>query len=295
MYSLEEPPIPERRQPIRHSSRPNDKPRPKDKPGPKEPAGPPPHDASGPPRRDPADAPDRPWLRTALWLAVGAAAVSGAGLWIDHRISRIERDVGQAIVRLEDAGSSLRLLWTTTTRLDATRSERQDLLQDSITFVRNFVETELNKLWSSAYAEHERRLNLTDERIAGNNRSIRQILDASGRTNTRLDLLLAQNHSLESDLRSVSETALALRQTLIRLTDQLGSLESQINNSRAVQAQMDGRVGGVERWVEEFRGEGLNAANMRGRLASIAADLRMVSLRVDSLRTPGPPRRVGTQ
>jgi len=288
MYSLEEPPIPERRQPIRHSSRPNQKAKsePKAKPEPNE---------RQPTLRDPDDEADRSWLKAVLWVILAGSVLAGAGLWIDHRVTRIENDVGQALVSLEDAGSSLRLLWTTTTRLDATRSERQDLLQDSLAFVRNFVETELNKLWSSAYAEHERRLNLTDDRIAANNRSIRQMIDASGRTNSRLDMLLSQNQALESDLRSVSETALALRQTLIRLTDQLGSLESQINASRSVQAQMANRVGGVEQWVDEFRGEGLTAQTVRGRLTSIAADLRSVSLRIDSLRTTVTPRRIGTQ
>jgi chromosome segregation ATPase len=232
-------------------------------------------------------------MKSVLWVALAGAVLTGAGLWIDHRVTRIETDLGQTLVRLEDAGSSLRLLWSTTTKLDATRSEREDLLQDSLAFVRNFVETELNKMWSTAYGEHERRLNLTDDRIAANNRSIRQMIDASGRTNSRLDVLLSQNRALESDLRSVSETALALRQTLTRLTDQLGSLESQINSSRVVQAQMANRVGGVEQWIEEFRGQGLNAANVRGRLASIAADLRMVSMRIDSLTTM--PRRLGTR
>jgi hypothetical protein len=49
--------------------------------------------------------------------------------------------------------------------------------------------------------------------------------------------------------------------------------------------QIANRVNGVETWVEGFRDENLSAVTVRDRLASLARDLRAVSLRVDSLRT----------
>jgi chromosome segregation ATPase len=230
-------------------------------------------------------APGRPWVRFAVLLLVAGTAGAGTYLWIDRRMTELEGNVAHALTTLEDAGGSLRLLWNTTTKLDENQAARQALLQDSIVSVKAFVETELGKLWETAYKDHEARLVQNDDRLRRHDNSIRQVAEATGRTNIRLDAMLSQNRTLEQNLRSVNETADALRETIVALSGQIQELQNQLSTARASQVQIANRVNGVETWVEGFRDENLSAATVRDRLASLARDLRAVSLRVDSLRT----------
>jgi chromosome segregation ATPase len=218
-------------------------------------------------------------------LVVAGTAGAGTYLWIDRRMTELEGNVAHALTTLEDAGGSLRLLWNTTTKLDENQAARQALLQDSIVSVKAFVETELGKLWETAYKDHEARLVQNDDRLRRHDNSIRQVAEATGRTNIRLDAMLSQNRTLEQNLRNVNETADALRETIVALSGQIQELQNQLSTARASQVQIANRVNGVETWVEGFRDENLSAATVRDRLASLARDLRAVSLRVDSLRT----------
>lgn len=224
-------------------------------------------------------------MRFAVLLAVAGTAGAGTYTWIDRRMTELEGNVAHALTSLEDAGGSLRLLWNTTTKLDENQAARQALLQDSIVSVKAFVETELGKLWETAYRDHEARLTESADRLSSHDRSIRQLVDATGRTNIRLDAILSQNRTLEQNLRSVNETADALRQTIVAVSSQIQELQNQLSSARASQVQIANRVQGVESWVEGFRDENLSAAAVRDRLATLARDLRAVSLRVDSLRT----------
>jgi chromosome segregation ATPase len=226
---------------------------------------------------------ERTWGRYAAGVVIAATVAGGTWFWMDRRMSAIEDRLTGVARSVEDAGASLRLLWTTTTKLDESQVARQDVLQDSIGFVRQFVESEVNKLWNTAYLDHERRLGQSEGRLRNNDQAIRQLATATGSTNTRLDVLMSQNRSLEENLRLVSATAAGLRQSLLTLTGQLSELQGQLTSARTTQTQMANRVEGVERWVAEFREEDLDAETVRERLTSLVTDLRTMSMRVDSL------------
>jgi chromosome segregation ATPase len=225
------------------------------------------------------------WIHFAALVAVAGGAAGGTYIWIDRRMSELEGNLAHALTSLEDAGGSLRLLWNTTTKLDENQAARQALLQDSILSVKSFVESELGKLWETAYRDHESRLAQNSARLRSHDASLRQLADATGRTNIRLDALLSQNRTLEQNLNGVNETAAALRQTLTALTAQLQELQGQLSTARVAQTQIATRVDGVENWVDGFREENLSAEQVRDRLATLARDLRVVASRVDSLRT----------
>jgi len=224
-------------------------------------------------------------LQYAVLLLVAGSAAGATYFWIDRRMNELEGNLAHALTTLEDAGGSLRLLWNTTTKLDENQAARQALLQDSILSVKSFVETELGKLWETAYRDHESRLAQNADRLRSHDASIRQLMDATGRTNVRLDAILSQNRTLEQNLRNVSESATALRQTLAALSDQIQGLQGQLSTARVAQTQIATRVDGVELWVDGFREENLSAETVRDRLATLARDLRTVAMRVDSLRT----------
>jgi chromosome segregation ATPase len=280
MYNLEEFPPPDRRHPAKPAI-------PARRTKPAEAA------ATAEPARRTGRGPGRSWVQYAALVAVAGGAAGGTYYWIDQRMSELESNLAHALTSLEDAGGSLRLLWNTTTKLDENQAARQALLQDSILSVKSFVESELGKLWETAYRDHETRLAENADRLRSHNASIRQLVDATGRTNIRLDAILAQNRTLEQNLSNVSESAGALRQTLAALTSQLQELQGQLSTARVAQTQIATRVDGVEDWVDGFREENLSAETVRNQLATLARDLRMVASRVDSLRTQSAAPRVG--
>ena len=236
-----------------------------------------------------------PGLALVSSAGIATAILAGAGFWMNHRLSRIETGLASALTGLDEAGASLRLLWTTTTRLDETQGERQDVLQDSLGFVKSYVDSEVSKLWRSAYLEHQSRLDQNSRRIAANGESITRLLDASSQASARLDAFSRRFAVQESDLRGFGEAVEGLRQTTQSLTDQYGDIERQVVAERAARLLVDGRLQGVEQWTAGFRGEGLTARTLQTRLASLVADLRAVSVRLDSLRLAVDSVRVGTR
>jgi len=253
-----------------------------------------------PPKREPPKAKSGgsfrlPGLALVSSAGIATAILAGAGFWMNHRLSRIETGLASALTGLDEAGASLRLLWTTTTRLDETQGERQDVLQDSLGFVKSYVDSEVSKLWRSAYLEHQSRLDQNSRRIAANGESITRLLDASSQASARLDAFSRRFAVQESDLGGFGEAVEGLRQTTQSLTDQYGDIERQVVAERAARLLVDGRLQGVEQWTAGFRGEGLTARTLQTRLASLVADLRAVSVRLDSLRLAVDSVRVGTR
>ena len=226
------------------------------------------------------------WIGHFVWLAVVLTAGTAGWLMMDREVSALERDLAAARADFEDAAGSLRLLWTTTVRLDESQGARQDLLQDSINVIKSYVNAEVERLWQTAYLDHERRLNQSADRIRGNTASIRYLQDAAARSDARLAGLLDENRTLAAALRVANDTAAMLRRSLVVLSGQLAGVQAQFTATRADQAQIAGRIDGVEGWVGEFRAENLSAGTVKSRLASLVADVRAVSQRVDSLRMP---------
>jgi chromosome segregation ATPase len=253
-----------------------------------------------PPKREPpkpkGGGPVRlPGLALVTCAAITVAFLAATGFWIDHRLSRIETDLASARTGLDEAGASLRLLWTTTTRLDESQGERQDVLQDSLGFVRDYVESEVSKLWRSAYLDHQNRLEQNARRIATNGETIARLLDASSQASARIDAFSRRFAVQDADLHSLGEAVDGLRQASQSLTDQYSDIEKQIVAERAARLLVDGRLQGVEQWNAAFRGEGLSAHSLQTRLASLAADLRAATVRLDSLRLAVDSVRVGTR
>ncbi|MCI0436180.1 MAG: hypothetical protein L0271_21440 [Gemmatimonadetes bacterium] len=246
-----------------------------------------------------------PWLRIMLlFLTAAAAVIAAAGTWwsMQRRISELSTELADARATLQSATASLQLLWTTTTKLDETQDSRQERLADSLTAVRTFAETE-SRLWETAYGEHESVLQTQAQRLAlleRNSAAVVRLTDASLRTNTKLDALMNRSAMIEADVRTVGAALATLRQTLALLTDEFASLErrftamsdrivqqeSQLVSSRSDQSRIGVRLDDVESWVSPFRAAGLDAGSLRSRLAALAADLRTITMRVDSLRRP---------
>jgi hypothetical protein len=107
------------------------------------------------------------WLPFAAILAIGASAGgAGAFLWAERRVATLEGALMEARTELQTTHSSLRTLWETTTRLDAVRGQGQDFLRDSLASVQQFVDSEVNKLWQTAYLENRERLDTDAAHIA---------------------------------------------------------------------------------------------------------------------------------
>jgi hypothetical protein len=75
-----------------------------------------------------------------------------------------------------------------------------------------------------------------------------------------------------------------VRQVLAGISGQLGELQSQFAATRVARGQLDRRIGGVERWVDEFTSAGLDGDAVQQRLASLVDEIEMMTARVDSLQ-----------
>jgi chromosome segregation ATPase len=250
-------------------------------------------------------------LGFAIALLAIAATVAALQLRIARRVAHLEHELAQTSASLAEARGSLSLLWTTTTRLDATQAQRADslqlTLQDSIESVQAYAENEFSRFWQTAYLSHERRLDETANRIRVNGEAIGELANATGRTHTRIDDLVRQDQAHQATLVGVNETVTSLRNSLasldrqiVTLDDQitaldvqLGTVTGQVNTARGAQAQLGTRIDGVEEWVDGFREEGLSASIVQSRLAALVRDLRLVAMRVDSLRATREPLRRG--
>jgi len=216
-----------------------------------------------------------------------------------RRVAVLEVELTAARQAMEAATGSLQLLWTTTTRLDETQDARQARLADSLGAVLDFTEIEVSR-WDSAYDDHEDALREQQDRLRRSDATMRQILDAGTRASTRMDALMNRSAMIESDLRRVTDSSAALRESLSLLTaeftaqerrltgvsTQFAALADVAETRRSDQLRLAGRVDVVESWVDAFRGARLDAGTVRDRLASLSADVRALSLRVDSLRGP---------
>lgn len=225
------------------------------------------------------------WIPFAAVLAIGlSAAAGGAYWWVERRIGHLEEELTAARTELATARSSLRLLWTTTTRLDEAQARRQAGLQDSIGSVQAFFDSEVNKLWEGAYLEHGRRLDNNTALIGAHDRSIRTILDQSDQTSARIDALFRENETQYAGIRDVGERLDAIGQSLAAVTGQVTDMQSRLANAQVARGQLATRISGVEVWMDGFTGAGLNGEAVDQRLAALVADLRTMTARVDSLR-----------
>jgi chromosome segregation ATPase len=245
---------------------------------------------------------------TLVLLAVGAT-VAAMQVRMHRRVAQLEVRIEATAQGLSEARNSLSLLWTTTTHLDATQAERADslklTLQDSIASVQAYAENEFTRIWQTAYLEHERRLNAAATGIRQNGEAIGQLASQSGRTNARIDELVRADQSRTTVIAGMEETVSSMHQTLAAvdgqidvlddavtaLDVQISALTGEVNSSRNTQVRLGTRVDGVEQWVDGFRSEGLNANAVQSRLSSLVEDLRLVRIRVDSLRMQREPRR----
>lgn len=282
MYDLEEPPPPRRDKPVKESS-------------------------SG--VRTPVAS-----VGFMVVLFVAAGAVAALQVRTARRVSRLETRLETTAQGLAEARNSLSLLWTTTTQLDATQAERADslklTLQDSIASVQAYAETEFSRFWETAYLEHERRLDAAASGIRRNGDAIGQLTTQSSRVNARMDELARSDQAQGDAISNVGQTVSSMSATLTSVDNQMDALDGaitaldvqisaltgELNTSRTAQARLGTRVDGVEQWVDGFRSEGLNADAVQSRLASLVEDLRLVRMRVDSMRMTREPRRgIGNQ
>jgi hypothetical protein len=241
-------------------------------------------------------------------LAVGAT-VAAMQVRTNRRVAKLEARIEATAQGLSEARNSLSLLWTTTTQLDATQAERADslklTLQDSIASVQAYAENEFSRIWQTAYLEHERRLNAAAIGIRQNGEAVGQLVSQSSRTNTRIDELVRADQSQTTAIAGMEETVSSMHQTIAAvdgqidvlddavtaLDVQISALTGEVNSTRSAQGRLGTRVDGVEQWVDGFRSEGLNANAVQSRLSSLVEDLRLVRIRVDSLRMQREPRR----
>ena len=241
-----------------------------------------------PPRRKPVS-PARPARRrsvprivnTALLVTV-LAVVSLAWLRLSRRLASMEGELAAAHAALDDARGSLGLLWTTTTRLDESRVAQQEVLRDSLGLVRNFAEGGM-RLWETAFEDHERRVSGNATRLREQQQSLGRVIDATAALSARLDGLDSRSGAVEADLRLAHDDVTALRQTTSSLAGRLDGFDGVLASARSDRSQLAGRIGGLEGWVDSFRAQDLDADAVRDRLAALAADLRFIASRVDSL------------
>lgn len=225
------------------------------------------------------------WLPFAALLAIGVSAGgAGAFWWAERKVTGLEGALADARIELETAHNSLQLLWATTTRLDEARGRRQDFLRDSLASVQQFVDTEVTKLWQTAYLEHRERLDSDAARIAANRQSIGVLLDESSTTNSRIDALFDENENQYASLRDLGAVVNGLRQTLAAVSGRVDQFEQQTSAARIARGQLDRRVGGVELWIDGFTAAGLDGGVVDDRLAMLVAELEEMTARVDSLR-----------
>jgi len=225
------------------------------------------------------------WAPLVAILAIGGSASAvGAWWWVDQRMADLEHELVQARTQLEAANNSLELLWNTTTRLDEARGRRQDFLQDSLGSVQEFVDSEVTKLWQTAYIENRQRLDANASRLGRHDASIRDILDESATTQSRIDVLYRENATQQSVLNELGRNLSGLRQTLAVVSGQIGDIGQQLAASRVARGQLDRRVGGIESWMDGFTVAGLDGGAVDRRFAALVADLRTMTARVDSLR-----------
>jgi hypothetical protein len=244
-------------------------------------------------------------------LALAALVVIGLQAWTLHRLARVRSDLSVAAASLEEARTSLGMLWETATRLDEDQISGLAVLSDSIRSVFAYAQGEI-RLWETAYYAQERRLDENAAWIGTNaeaiarmttgmraaNTRIDALAGADERTATRLDALVRQDRAhgtaleslaqraqtQESAARDVTTTLATLRQTLAGLDAALLGFDDRLSASSSAFGRMDTRVDGLTGWVDGFRRVGLSGEAVADRLSALTDELRRVRLRVDSIR-----------
>lgn len=262
-------------------------------------------------RPDVEAGPGRPRVTKGFALALVALVVIGLQAWTLQRLARVRSDLSVAAASLEEARTSLGLLWQTATRLDEDQMAGLALLSDSIRSVFAYAQGEI-RLWETAYYAQENRLDENAARIGRNADAIARMTTGMRAANTRIDALarvdettatrldalgrqdrahgtalesLAQRtQTQESTARDVTATLATLRQTLADLDAELLGLDDRLSASSSAYGLMDTRVDGLAGWVDGFRRAGLSAEAVAGRLSALTDELRRVRLRVDSIR-----------
>jgi chromosome segregation ATPase len=221
--------------------------------------------------------------------------------WLLHDLRGQLTDVS---TRLEEAHSSLSLVWESTKRLDEDRMARLGLLADSIRSVFDYAKGEV-RLWEASYANLGQRVDKNDNAIvkmASAMRTTNTRLDVFGRADlsqrTRLDALERQSFtnssavealsrrtiSQEANAHDVSSMVASLRDMLRRLDSDNRSVQQRLASSTSAYGQLGRRVESLNGWAEGFRRAGLSGDAVQGQLSGLADEVRRLRIRVDSLR-----------
>jgi hypothetical protein len=104
---------------------------------------------------------------------------------------------------------------------------------------------------------------------------------------TAVATLARRADAQDADIGEVAAHVGSLRQTLAGLDTELAGLENQLTSTGSAFGEMDTRVARLDGWIDSFRRAGLNGQAVENRLATLASELRRVTMRVDSLRSRG--------
>jgi chromosome segregation ATPase len=256
----------------------------------------------------------RPGMRRAMVFGFAALAVLGLQGWMLNELLRVRDRLAVEGAELDQARISLGLLWTLTERLDEEQIEGLAQLADSIRSVFAYAQGEV-RLWETAYYAQEQRLDENAASIGSHAQAIARVTSAASAASTRLDglaradvtkasrldalerqdraygeafaALVRRTDAQESKVLAVSADVGSLRQTLAGLDADLAGLEGQVTSTGSAFGQMDTRVERLDGWIDGFRRAGLNGEAVQTRLATLASELRRVTMRVDSLRARG--------
>ncbi len=256
----------------------------------------------------------RTGTRKRILLGLGCLAVLCVQAWMVNALVRARTDLVHVSKSLEDARSSLGLVWESTKRLDQDQMTHLALLADSIRSVSDYTQGEM-RLWETTYAnlQHQmeenfrkgaktdtailrsmttamRGLNTRLEVFARTDQEQRGRLDALDRSQAlAVEALARRTQTQESTMHDVSATVGTLRETLGKLDSDLETLDQRLAASSSQYGQLGRRVETLSGWAEGFRRAGLSGDAVQGQLTALADELRRVRVRVDSLRAASRP------
>jgi DNA anti-recombination protein RmuC len=204
-------------------------------------------------------------------------------------------------VKLDEARSSLGLLWQSTKRMDEDQVARLALLADSIRSVLGYAQGEV-RLWEASFANLQQRIDESGRGSTKELKSLSKRLDTFARADvaqrTRLEALERQDYMHSSAVEALSRrtqvqeanthdvvsTVSALRETFGRADSELSQLEQRLAASSSAYGQLGRRVDNLAGFADGFRRAGLNGAEVSDQLSQLAGELRRIRMRVDSLR-----------
>ena len=239
--------------------------------------------------------------RKGLLLALLALAVVGVQGWLLHDL---RNQLGDVSTRLEEAHSSLSLVWESTKRLDEDRMARLGLLADSIRSVLQYAQGEV-RLWEASYATLGQRIESNDNAIGKMANALRSAsaradgfarMDNSQRTrlealerqsltnSSAVEALVRRTISQENNSHDVSSMVASLREALRRLDNDIGAVEQRLASSTSAYGQLGRRVDNLAGFADGFRRVGLSGNAVDDRLSGLGDELRRLRMRVDSMR-----------